>query len=212
MPSISGIPVIATKDSSGTTVLPVNLALRFSGASVTVDGPAQSLITISGGGGSGWLLTGNIVSPGDLFGSINAQDIIAIYGGAEVWRYGISTMTWASSTPGISAMSISRFGKFETLGAQVRKAIRVVTSTGSVNAINDYKIILNGNNGFNQFIALPPGEEGLEFRFMDAASNTDNWFLQLAPGDVLDAIVPAPLNSVNFPVSISYHAGVWYMV
>ena len=63
MPSITGIPVIATKDASGTVISPINMALRFDGATVTLDGPAQTLINITGGGGGGgWETAGNALT------------------------------------------------------------------------------------------------------------------------------------------------------
>lgn len=100
MPSITGVPVIATKDSTGTVIQPLNLALRFDGATVTVDGLAQTLITVGGGGGGGWETAGNALTGGEVFGSTGASaipDVVGVYSGTEYWRMNATGMNWSNS-------------------------------------------------------------------------------------------------------------------
>ena len=91
MPSITGPSIISTKNAAGVVIVPANQALRFVGATVGVDGPAQSVITIDSGFGT-WNKSGNLLTgptpdaPVEFFGSTNNFDVPFRHNNIEVMR------------------------------------------------------------------------------------------------------------------------------
>lgn len=95
MPFITSPSILSTKNSLGVIVVPVNRAIRFVGATVAMDGPAQTVVTVSAGTNT-WNESGNVLTggtpttPNEFFGSNNDYDVIMNRNSIEIARMAAS--------------------------------------------------------------------------------------------------------------------------
>ena len=91
MPFITSPSILSTKNSLGVIVVPVNRAIRFVGATVAPDGPAQTVVTVSAGTNT-WNTNGNVLTgggpttPNEFFGSNNDFDVVMNRNSIEIAR------------------------------------------------------------------------------------------------------------------------------
>lgn len=109
-----------------------------------------------------------------------------------------------------TAFQVDKDGKITEKGAKIFP-IRELSSTDSLSARTDQKIIMNDTLAGTNTIQFPPGENGLSYQFALATTNTGTW--QFIP-DGTDVFIND--NPGSYPgqsvISLTYWNGVWYIL
>lgn len=90
---------------------------------------------------------------------------------------------------------------------------RIVTTTTSISASTDYKVLANQPGGGSFNLNLPAGVQGLSFVLAQSSGNTATVTISPNGGDVLDANIQAIFNN-NLPVPVCFDSGsgTWYAI
>ena len=171
--------------------------------STSVDGTRKYIRdTCSGGGGSGWQLTGNGISSGDFLGTNNDEDLVFKRNNLGAGRISSSNVSF-----GVGSMGLNTFGALNTsVGTQTLAA----NTTGSYNtAIGVFNLASNTTGDYNTAI----GQYSL-INNITGEKNTGvgQGSLNISQSDVgntgvgfqaLDSV-----NGGNYNTAIGYHANV----
>lgn len=111
-----------------------------------------------------------------------------------------------------NALRLDKDGKITNTGAVVNTAIRIASTTTSVSARTDRKILLDDQTAGANTLNLPAGEDGLTFTFSAVNTNTGTWAVSPNGGDLVDGNLPPDVSSSTVPKNITFLGGTWYYI
>lgn len=169
----------------------------------------------------------DIVTSSDFGTSLGLGQVNSSYASLVMGRYASDTgspASWVSTEPAFvigngtssgsrsNALQVDKDGKVTYSAAEKNTAIRIVTTSASVSARTDKKVLLNDGAAGANTLTLPAGEDGLTFVFSAVSTNTGTWALSPSGGNTVDASVPANLALTAPPKNITFLSGKWYYI